>query len=282
MCVRCLGGWLIVHVNGDQYRVAPSDAGAQGQARGTPIGEWAVVDAMQIRLRRRDPVDGSSADASVAQLNLPGESHRMREDDFGHWAAPRLLIYDADGRETTHAFPAEGRALVFGKSRSKVDVCVDDPFVSRVHARFSRCDGAPFVEDLGSTHGTQVNGQMLTGARELAHNDAIVIGGTRLRFTDYREYLRGALGDSQPSGPEDDASSRLPSDDGQFAEEAQDEEPPAAGQTRAEDLSGERKRDHVALGLALCWRTILFALLFAVGSLVFGLYVWQSVFSNPG
>jgi hypothetical protein len=53
---------------------------------------------------------------------------------------------------------------------------VDDPQVSRQHARIMRQGGLMVIEDLGSTNGTFVNGVRLTGAHTLASGDMIGLG----------------------------------------------------------------------------------------------------------
>jgi hypothetical protein len=59
-------------------------------------------------------------------------------------------------------------------------VTLDDHYVSQVHARFSRRDGDVFVEDLGSTNGTYVNGEKLTGSALVKRGDQVRIGSTVL------------------------------------------------------------------------------------------------------
>jgi len=59
-------------------------------------------------------------------------------------------------------------------------VTLDDTYVSQLHARVFRRDGALHVEDLGSTNGTYVNGQKLTGAAPLKRGDQVRIGSTVL------------------------------------------------------------------------------------------------------
>lgn len=58
-----------------------------------------------------------------------------------------------------------------------------DPTISRRHVRIERdADGAVWVEDAGSTHGTHLNGRPLTGRQQLHSDDRIQLGQTTLRF----------------------------------------------------------------------------------------------------
>lgn len=58
------------------------------------------------------------------------------------------------------------------------DITINDPEVSRHHMRLTRGAGGYTLEDLGSTNGTFVNGQRLTGARPLRDGDMIGLGET--------------------------------------------------------------------------------------------------------
>jgi len=56
------------------------------------------------------------------------------------------------------------------------DIVIDDPQVSRHHARVTRRGGLMVIEDLGSTNGTFINGMLLTGPHALASGDVIGLG----------------------------------------------------------------------------------------------------------
>lgn len=58
------------------------------------------------------------------------------------------------------------------------DIVINDPEVSRHHMRMTRGAGGFTIEDLGSTNGTFVNGQRLTGARPLRPGDMVGLGET--------------------------------------------------------------------------------------------------------
>ena len=62
------------------------------------------------------------------------------------------------------------------------DIPLDDEFASTQHARLeARADGV-WLEDVGSTNGTVVNGTRIDGPRKLAPGDVIRIGDTDFRF----------------------------------------------------------------------------------------------------
>ena len=58
------------------------------------------------------------------------------------------------------------------------DIVINDPEVSRHHLRFTRGGDGFTMEDLGSTNGTFMNGQRMTGSRPLRPGDMIGLGET--------------------------------------------------------------------------------------------------------
>ena len=55
-------------------------------------------------------------------------------------------------------------------------ISINDPEVSRQHVRLARTNTGYTIEDLGSTNGTFVNKERLTGSRALAHGDMVGLG----------------------------------------------------------------------------------------------------------
>ena len=91
---------------------------------------------------------------------------------------PRLVWEKADG--STVEFPLTGDVLVVGRDASS-DILVDEPLVSRSHARLERRGAVYFVQDLGSTNFTRVNGDRVAEV-ELRHGDELRFGRARCVF----------------------------------------------------------------------------------------------------
>jgi predicted component of type VI protein secretion system len=72
-------------------------------------------------------------------------------------------------------YPLEKSEIFVGRDLSN-DIVINDPEISRRHARLY-VQGASYVlEDLGSTNGTFVNGQRLMGANVLRPGDSVTFG----------------------------------------------------------------------------------------------------------
>jgi hypothetical protein len=71
--------------------------------------------------------------------------------------------------------------LSIGRS-TDADVRIEDRFASGVHARIYSRGASYYLEDMGSTNGTFLNGGQLEGEAELSDLDEVKIGDTELRF----------------------------------------------------------------------------------------------------
>src|SRR5947209_12047951 len=74
-----------------------------------------------------------------------------------------------------------GRRILVGRAPS-ADLRLDDPRVSRLHARIEMRDDGVYVEDLGSRNGTAVDGEAVTEPRRLEVDDEVTVGSAALVF----------------------------------------------------------------------------------------------------
>ncbi|MBA2384035.1 MAG: FHA domain-containing protein, partial [Actinobacteria bacterium] len=93
----------------------------------------------------------------------------------------RLVVVKSPALETGEEIPVDSMPVSIGRG-SQNEVPLDgDEFASAEHARFeARRDGV-WVEDVGSTNGTFVNGARVTTARRLTNGDIVRVGQTDLK-----------------------------------------------------------------------------------------------------
>jgi FHA domain len=124
------------------------------------------------------------ARSALKDLRRPvrGEERRGRRGRGAPPPAGRPLLVSVTGGGLSRGatFEVDG-SLSIGRSPA-TDIQIDDPFASGRHARIYERDGAYFVEDVGSTNGTYLNGRKLDGLRPLAPDDSIRIGDTEFRY----------------------------------------------------------------------------------------------------
>ena len=96
--------------------------------------------------------------------------------------AGRLVVVKSPALGEGEEWALDSAPLTFGRSAQN-DVRLErDEYASSRHARVeARRDGV-WVEDIGSTNGTYLNGIKLTRAKRLTPGDVVRIGETELRY----------------------------------------------------------------------------------------------------
>jgi pSer/pThr/pTyr-binding forkhead associated (FHA) protein len=92
---------------------------------------------------------------------------------------PRLLVERAMGHDQGVAYDLSRGATL---GRGNVEIRLEDPFASSRHARISRQGHVFVIEDLGSTNGTYLNDEPLTGPQPLHPGDRIRIGDCEFSY----------------------------------------------------------------------------------------------------
>jgi hypothetical protein len=141
---------------------------------------WVAWSAMRDMRRGRGGVVASdreraSADATGVYTAESGLGSYVGDDEF----EPRLLVERAAGHPSGIAYDlSEGATL----GRGDVEIRLEDPFASSLHARISRQGHVVVIEDLGSTNGTYLNEEPLNGPQPLHSGDRIRIGDSEFSY----------------------------------------------------------------------------------------------------
>ena len=135
---------------------------------------WVVRSAMRDLARY-----GGTAAAEPVEAPSPARRSRPAPERR-NGGGPRLHVVAAMGHEPGTTFDVGGGAM-FGRSDG-ADIRVDDTFASSSHARIFDRGGAMYLEDMGSTNGTYLNGRKVQSAERLDVGDTIRIGDSEYRY----------------------------------------------------------------------------------------------------
>jgi len=94
---------------------------------------------------------------------------------------PELIVKYPD--RAPDRFPLGRLRITLGRS-ARNDLCIPDPFASRVHAEVRREGEEYYLQDLGSANGTLYNGGTVEGTVPLTAGGRIQIGETEIVFDD--------------------------------------------------------------------------------------------------
>lgn len=95
---------------------------------------------------------------------------------------PRLVVERAPGHVPGMEYEvAEGAIMGRG---DQAEIRLEDPFASSRHARLIRQGAVIVIEDMGSTNGTYLNEELLSGPQPLHPGDRVRIGDSEFTYMD--------------------------------------------------------------------------------------------------
>ena len=136
---------------------------------------WVARSAMR-DLRRSE-----SGGAVAEPVEAPGpRRRRTATPDLRAGVEPRLEVVAAMGLDPGRTFEV-GEGATMGRSDG-ADILIDDPFASSAHARIFPRGEFMYLEDMGSTNGTYLNGRQIKTPERLKMADMIRIGDSEYRY----------------------------------------------------------------------------------------------------
>jgi hypothetical protein len=136
---------------------------------------WVVRSAM------KDLARAGPAGAAAEPVDPPSpRRHQSGLGDLRAAVQPSLEVVAAMGFEPGTRFDV-GHGATLGRSDS-AEIHVEDPFASSAHARVFQRGDYMYLEDMGSTNGTYLNGRQVRTPERLQVADVIRIGDTEYRY----------------------------------------------------------------------------------------------------
>jgi hypothetical protein len=133
-------------------------------------------------------VRSAMRDLSRSERSSPAEPaeppNRKRPEpaipDLRAGVSPQLTVVAAMGHQPGTTFDI-GEGATMGRSDGAA-IRVDDPFASSAHARIFPRGEYMYLEDMGSTNGTYLNGRQVKATERLKMADVIRIGDSEYRY----------------------------------------------------------------------------------------------------
>jgi hypothetical protein len=95
---------------------------------------------------------------------------------------PRLIVERAPGHTPGMEYDV-GDGAIMGRG-DQAEIRLEDPFASSRHAKLTPQGGIVVIEDLGSTNGTYLNEELLSGPQPLHQGDRVRIGDSEFTYAE--------------------------------------------------------------------------------------------------
>jgi two-component system, cell cycle response regulator len=121
----------------------------------------------------------SDEEATIPGSQTPSQGHKSPSKGHGLPKSPALVVMY--GQQLGRKFDLDRAELTIGRG-DDVEIQIDQPSVSRRHARIDVSNLGAKLVDFNSTNGTLVNDTQVVNERALHHGDYIKVGSTVLKF----------------------------------------------------------------------------------------------------
>jgi pSer/pThr/pTyr-binding forkhead associated (FHA) protein len=143
------------------------------------ISRNALKDLRRTTAQTSPPPYAAAAD--VDATGIQSASTQGRAPDAAD-LDPRLVVERAPGHVPGMEYEV-GEGAVMGRG-DQAEIRLEDPFASSRHARLIRQGAAIVLEDMGSTNGTYLNEELLSGPQPLHAGDRVRIGDSEFTYMD--------------------------------------------------------------------------------------------------
>jgi len=142
------------------------------------ISRNALKDLKRTSVTTAAPGSAPPAPADATGIYSASRQGQVVEADLD----PRLVVERAPGHVPGMEYEV-GEGAIMGRG-DQAEIRLEDPFASSRHARLIRQGAAIVIEDLGSTNGTYLNEELLSGPQPLHPGDRVRIGDSEFTYMD--------------------------------------------------------------------------------------------------
>jgi hypothetical protein len=118
-----------------------------------------------------------STTPATRPADIPRVKHKAKRSPLLKKGVPTKLIVLEPKVRKGAAYPI-GSEVTLGRADSCIIGLPDDTFASQLHSRVYARDNEMWVEDLGSTNGTHLNGARISAPLQLSAGDRLQVGST--------------------------------------------------------------------------------------------------------
>ena len=122
---------------------------------------------------------GPTTNGSMAAMTESGELNNIVAAAEAQASMHGAMLVN---KETNERYPLSQSVSKVGRDKANNISLNNDSYISRHHAWVLFIKGNYFVEDLGSTNGTLLNGDVLSERKQIFPGDRIKFGRTELVF----------------------------------------------------------------------------------------------------
>lgn len=146
------------------------------------VSRNALKDLKRTSARAGAPGQYAASPAAAAPADATGLYTATSANGGADGGDPRLVVERAPGHTPGMEYEV-GEGAILGRG-DQAEIRLEDPFASSRHARLVRQGGVVVLEDMGSTNGTYLNEELLSGPQPLHAGDRVRIGDSEFTFLD--------------------------------------------------------------------------------------------------
>ncbi len=144
--------------------------------------DLALIEARQAMRKEANTLEWASPTIYLGSLEgLAFQVTALPSKTASGVKRPLANLFVRQGTQAGMNFPLMGEVYLIGRDMD-LPISIQDTQVSRRHAQITFNSLGFWIEDLGSTNGTYVNGVRITGKAPLRDKDVIRLGGTTMIF----------------------------------------------------------------------------------------------------